>query len=130
MGIFKKGSKVYSIFNFKCPRCHEGDLYKTGTWEFKKSFEMHDSCEHCSQTFMPEPGFYYGAMFLSYIMMGWFCLGFAGLLVAVAGWSVNSAFLVLVIVCALLLVWVFRFSRALWINFNVHFDPKYKGQKG
>jgi len=76
MGIFKKGQKGYSIFNFKCPRCHEGDLFETETFSFQKSFDMHDKCPHCNLNYMPEPGFYYGAMFISYIFMGFFCIGF------------------------------------------------------
>ncbi len=31
-----------------------------------KFAEMNDHCLHCGATFNPEPGFYYGAMFVSY----------------------------------------------------------------
>ena len=28
--MFKKGSKLYSILNNKCPKCNEGDFFVTG----------------------------------------------------------------------------------------------------
>lgn len=28
--------------------------------------EMHDYCQECNASFEPEPGFYFGAMFISY----------------------------------------------------------------
>ena len=70
MGIFRKGSKAYSIFNLKCPKCHEEDLFEKPTFSFQKPFDMREECTHCRQDFFPEPGFYYGAMFISYIFMG------------------------------------------------------------
>ncbi len=124
MGIFKKGSKVYSIFGLKCPRCHEGNLFETGTFEFKEPFEMSKSCAVCNQNFEPEPGFYYGAMFISYIFMGWFCIGFVGILHWVLKWSITASFITLIIVSLLMLVWLFRTSRSMWININVGYDPK------
>ena len=27
---------------------------------------MHENCPHCGQTFYPEPGFYFGAAYISY----------------------------------------------------------------
>ncbi|MFK8101062.1 MAG: DUF983 domain-containing protein [Saprospiraceae bacterium] len=124
MGIFKKGSKIYSTFGLKCPRCHEGDLFETGTFEFNKPFEMPKSCAVCNQNFEPEPGFYYGAMFISYIFMGWFCIGFVGILHWVLKWSIAASFITLIIVSLLMLVWLFRTSRSVWININVGYDPK------
>ncbi|MEL6718022.1 MAG: DUF983 domain-containing protein, partial [Bacteroidota bacterium] len=68
MGIFKKGTKPYSLFKLKCPRCHEADLFETGSFSFQKPFEMHERCPNCNFNNFPEPGFYYGAMFMSYII--------------------------------------------------------------
>lgn len=123
MGIFKKGSKSYSVFGLKCPRCHEGKLFETGTFEFSKPFEMPKHCSVCKQDFEPEPGFYYGAMFISYIFMGWFCIGFLAILHWVLKWSILSSFLLLIVISLLLLVWIFRTSRSVWININVGYDP-------
>lgn len=90
---------------------------------------MKDRCDHCNQNFMPEPGFYYGAMFISYIFMGWFCLGFIALFHWVLGWSTAASFALLLSFCAVIFVYVFRASRSAWIHFNVKYDPKAAGEK-
>lgn len=70
MGSFlKKGTKLYSILHFKCPHCHEGDFFKSNNPYNPKSFsETHDSCDHCKRKLYLEPGFYYGAMYVSYAL--------------------------------------------------------------
>ncbi len=124
MGLFSKGSKIYSIFNLKCPRCHKGDLFETPTFSFQRPFEMPDRCPHCGQRFMPEPGFYYGAMFISYIFMAWFCLGFVAFFHWVLDWSTAASFALLIGVCAVFFVFIFRLARSIWINLNVKYDPR------
>ena len=124
MAILKKGTKLYSILHLKCPRCQEGDLFPTPTFSFKKSFDMPETCPHCGQRYFLEPGFYYGAMFISYLITGFFSLAFIGGMMFGFGLSVDVSFLFLVVVMALLFVWFFRVARAIWINVNV----KYSGQ--
>lgn len=123
MGIFKKGSKIYGMMNFKCPTCHEGNLFKTSTFSFQKSFEMPDQCPNCGQTYMPEPGFYFGAMFISYIFMGFFCIGFVAILHWGFGWSIEASFGLLILIYAIFFVWIFRMARSIWINLMVKYDP-------
>lgn len=129
MGVFKKGTKLYSITKLKCPRCHEGDLFETNSFSFQKPFDMPDECPVCKQSFMPEPGFYYGAMFISYIFMGWFSIGLIALLHWVLDWSTAASFAVLIAFYAISLVWIFRTARAIWININVKYRPEY-GKEG
>lgn len=119
MSIFRKGSKAYSIFGLKCPKCHEADMFETPTFSFKRPFVMKDRCDHCNQNFMPEPGFYYGAMFISYIFMGWFCIGFVALFHWVLDWSTEASFGLLLVVVGIFFVYIFRLARAIWINLNV-----------
>ena len=124
MGIFSKKSKAHSIFELKCPRCHEGDTFETGSWSFKKPFDMHQHCPKCGLNYFPEPGYYYGAMFISYIWTGWFCL----LFVAFFHWYLNLsqtwAFGLLIAFLIVNFVYIFRISRMMWININVGYDPK------
>lgn len=53
------------IFFLKCPRCHEGNLFKGSTYS-THVIDMPKQCEKCKQAFFLEPGFYYGAMYVSY----------------------------------------------------------------
>ena len=113
-----------SISSLKCPKCREGDLFLKETWSFQQPFEMHKRCPNCNQNYMPEPGFYFGAMFISYILWGWFsivlCLG----LVFCFEWSVNGAFALLIFISLIFFVWIFRISRSIWIHINIKFQGK------
>lgn len=123
MAIFGKGSKAYSMFNLKCPKCHEGDLFPTGSFSLDKPFDMYDECPHCGQDYMPEPGFYYGAMFISYIFTGWFCILFVLFVHWVLDWSTAASFAALIAIMAIFFVYIFRLARSIWLNINYRYDP-------
>ena len=123
MAFFRKGSKGYSVANLKCPRCHEEGVFYTGTWAFTKPFDMKGRCSTCDLNYMPEPGFYYGSMFVSYIIWGWFSLIFVGSLIYFGGWGVESSFLVLILISSVFFVWLYRVSRSIWMNINFKYDP-------
>lgn len=123
MSILKKGNKSYSIFNLKCPRCHEGEMFETGSWTFVKPFNMHERCPKCNLNYFPEPGYYYGAMYISYIWTAWFCLLFVGVLHWFLGFSQPITFGVLIAFLSVNFVYIFRISRLMWININVSYNP-------
>ena len=89
---------------------------------------MKECCEHCDLNYLPEPGYYYGAMFISYIFTGWFCIGFVALVHWVWGWGLNVSFLALIAVLALLFVYIYRLARSIWLSINVKYQPE-KGKK-
>ncbi len=64
--MIKKGSKLYSILKRKCPACQEGDFFISKPYDLKNTGKIHDTCSNCSVSFSKEPGFYYGAMYVSY----------------------------------------------------------------
>ena len=64
----KKGTKLYSVLNGKCPHCHEGDFFLSHPYDLKKMGDTYDNCPVCSVTYNPEPGFYFGAMYISYAL--------------------------------------------------------------
>lgn len=123
MKAFKKGSKLYSIAHLKCPKCHEGDLFATKTLSFSKPFDMHKRCPKCAFKMEIEPGFFYGAMLISYTLIVCFCLFFVTACMHYFGWSVDLSFIALVIALIPLYVGIFRFSRLIWLNFYVQYDP-------
>lgn len=126
--MFRKGTKAYSIFNLTCPKCHEEYLFETGSFSFQKPFEMRDECPNCGQDFMPEPGFYYGAMFISYIITGWFSIGFVLFFHWVLDWSTAASFGLLIAISLIYFVYIFRLARSIWLNINYKYDPtKAKG---
>jgi len=129
MGFFSKGSRMYPILHMKCPRCHEGELFDTGSFSFQKPFDMKETCPNCGQRYYPEPGFYYGAMFVSYILYGWFSLILVGFCLLVLGMGVNASIGVLIAISAILFVWVFRISRSIWLGLNVKYQPEHTKNK-
>jgi uncharacterized protein (DUF983 family) len=112
----------------KCPRCQEGDLFAK-PFKFTNPTLMPEHCPICNQKFEPEPGFYYGAMFLSYILSGFFFLGIMGVFLIFLKLSVNAAMALLIFISALTYFFFLRTSRSLWINLMVPYDSKAKEQK-
>jgi uncharacterized protein (DUF983 family) len=118
-----KRSLLTSILGMHCPRCRTGKMFSTGSFSFKRSFDMNSHCPHCQQNLTPEPGFYFGAMFLSYIITGWFSLIIVGIVHWVFKVSLLPSFAILLAILALLFVWFYRISRVLWIHLNVKYQP-------
>ncbi|MBK8701488.1 MAG: DUF983 domain-containing protein [Saprospiraceae bacterium] len=111
-----------SVVKYKCPRCREGELYKA-PFKMSNPLDMHERCSVCGQRTEPEPGFYYGAMFLSYIVTGFLYLSIIGFCIMVLKWSVNQSFLLLLAFVALTYFKTARLSRSLWIHVVVKYDP-------
>lgn len=56
-----------NILNNKCPNCYKGNVFKHHLFHFNFSFpKMNEKCNHCETKFEKEPGFFFGAMFVSY----------------------------------------------------------------
>lgn len=85
---------------------------------------MHVECPVCGQKNEPEPGFYYGAMFISYIIQGWIFLAIALSLVFGAGWSAEAAMGVVILFAILTNNFFFRLARSVWIHIVVKHDPE------
>lgn len=118
-----KISLINSIWNYKCPRCRKGDLF-TSPFQFSKPLDMPAACKVCGQTTLPAPGFYYGSMFLSYIVTGFLYLGIVGLGLMVFKWTINQTFAFLLIFVALTYFRTARLSRSLWIHIMVKYQPE------
>lgn len=121
-----KGTKLYSIFNNKCPKCHQGDFFVTKNPYTADFIKMHDKCPHCSELFNKEVGFYYGAMYVSYgvnIALGVGLFILMVLLLNVGLLIYLFSFLGLVII---LFPWVMRISRLIYINIFVKYDSNKK----
>ena len=113
-----------SILLLKCPRCRKGDQFETSSFSFQKPFDMYDRCPVCNQNYLPEPGFYYGAMFISYIISGWFSIGFVALFHWVFDWSITASFALLIFISAVFFVYIFRLARSIWLHLNVRHQPE------
>jgi hypothetical protein len=119
-------SILYSILNQKCPRCHQGNMFlNRNPYNPSLIYKMPDSCPVCNQSNLPEVGFWWGAMYISYGITVALSVAFVLFFWLVLGWSDwavlggNAALMIL------LLPPVFRYSRAVWFHMFIRFDPKY-----
>ena len=121
--MFKKGSKLYSIFFNKCPRCHEGNfMEENNILNFKKAFKMHKNCSECNLKYMMEPSFYYGAMYVTYALtVGVSIITFI-ITTLLFKLSLLESFIPIVVVLILTAPFSLRFSRIIWINIFVHYN--------
>ena len=120
-----KGSKLYSIFKSKCPRCHEGEFFKYGvSFNPKKITTLHDNCPKCNLKYMMEPSFFFGAMYINYgIAVALFVAIFIIAKVLI-GLSILKSFILIIILSLLLTPINLRLSRIIWINIFVSYDKK------
>lgn len=121
--MLQKGSKLYSVINFKCPKCQEGNLYPTKLTDFSRVFSMYERCPVCNQKYVIEPGFYWGAMYIAYMFSSGVMLVGFGILFFGLGIGIFKSFIILILILMLLYGLIFRLSRAVWINLYVHYDP-------
>ena len=127
----KKGSKAYSIFKHKCARCQEADLFvDPHTYNLGNLFKMHERCPHCDQKHEIEIGFWWGAMYIAYAISSFELLFCFAILFFVFDLEVMTALYSTFAIGFLLAPYVFRTSRAIWLNFFVHYDKTKSWEKG
>ena len=119
-------SLVVSMVGNRCPRCRQGRLFlNKNPYAFKDIEKMPQVCPKCNQDFVIEPGFYFGATYVSYALnVAWLIPMFLFLRFAI-GWSALEwqSLVTLAIVLPALVPIIFRLSRSIWIHFFVKYDP-------
>jgi len=77
---------------------------------------MNKKCPSCESSFEPEPGFYFGAMYISYAFNVALLVGFGIILfLFFEDWSELTYILVLTSLTIVIAPFTFRFSRILWL---------------
>lgn len=56
-----------NVFQEKCPKCNQGLTFKK-TQSIFKIPEMHENCSNCGYHFEREPGYFIGALYISYAL--------------------------------------------------------------
>ena len=100
----------------RCPQCRQGEMFTHGPFVLSKMTSMHRTCSKCGLQFEVEPGFFFGAMYVSYAL---------GIAQAIAVFIVGTFFfentfdlrILPWIVATVLLLSSFntRLSRIIWI---------------
>jgi uncharacterized protein (DUF983 family) len=122
--MIKKGTKMYSVANNKCPRCHEGDFFvHSNSFQFKNNLKIYKKCSNCHLKYMLEPSFYYGAMYISYALTVAFAIA-VFVISYLFGVSIIISFIAIIVSLVILMPVAMRLSRILYINMFVHFDEE------
>lgn len=59
-------NKGLSILKAKCPQCQSGKMFKFSAFKLNGFTQMFNNCPVCHVQFEVEPGFFWGAMYVSY----------------------------------------------------------------
>jgi uncharacterized protein (DUF983 family) len=93
-------------------------------FNWKKFDKMHKSCPVCGEKYTPEPGFYFGAMYISYALyVAFIVTNFVGFVIFL---NVDPIILLYFLIPALiaLTLFFFRIARRVWLNFFVKYDKQ------
>jgi len=118
----------YSTFSNKCPRCHQGDVFKEkNPYKLNKMFSLHETCSHCQLKYEREPSFFYGAMYVSYALTsGWFIIWYLIYLFYLSQFDTLYFALLVSLSILVLSPITLRLSRLIWLNFFYSFDKKFQ----
>lgn len=118
-----KGSKLYSILFNKCPRCQKGNFFAVNNpYNLKKFDEMNPRCPCCDERFEREPGYYTGALYVSYAYYTALIVTSFMVFEVLFEWDLTYFLTVLISLIILLTPPVFRLARLTWINFFISYD--------
>lgn len=117
--------KLSWILRNRCPKCGKGKLFvKANAYDLRHTAAMHSACGSCGEDFEREPGFYFGAAYVSYALTValWIAVLVALMCFDAWGWMEFGMFthpgtflLTGISLLVALLPLIYRLSRSLWI---------------
>ena len=121
-------NKGAAMLQCKCPRCQSGNLFVTKATDLGSFMKMHETCPNCNLRFEIEPGFFWGAMYVSYALTSGLMLVTLGILWL--GFHDPEFWIYVVSIIGVVLItlpWVFRYSRMfmLYLFSPLRFDKNY-----
>ena len=113
------------MLQLRCPRCGVGDLFDGPAYRPASTARMHAACPNCRLDFKREPGFYFGAAYVSYALTIALWVAVLVALLAFDAWGlitfgffthVGTFLTTGVVLLVLLLPLIYRLSRSIWIS--------------
>ena len=112
--------RLRAVLALRCPRCLDGRIWRS-------FLSMNTACPVCGLVFEREPGYFTGAMMVSYALavpaLGAFVIG----LMTLGGLDAVPALVIGDIAYLVLVPFIFRYSRVLWLHFDWSVDPDHRG---
>lgn len=123
MPMLKKGTKLYSILKMKCPQCQEGDFFISTPYDLRKAGEIYEKCPVCKVKYSKEPGFYYGAMYVSYALtVALFVTLWVSFNLFFDNVPVGLQIFIIISSTILLTPYLYALSKIIWANFFIKYD--------
>lgn len=111
-------SKLQAALKGLCPRCRQGKIFMKPFYSPRGFDEMYEHCPHCGLRYEVEPGYFIGAMYVSYAISGGVALVLGFLIFYLGhdpdGWVYASIVAPVMIVIAPV---NFRISRVIWLHY-------------
>ncbi len=118
-----KGSKFYSIFKGKCPRCQEGDFFEGSFFRGTPKKE----CPHCKMKYEKEPGFFQGSYYVTYSLgVATIVTVSVAMLVLFPNASFNTMMYTVLASLIILTPFTYPLSKIIWANFFTAYEPESK----
>lgn len=122
--MLKKGTKLNSILTGSCPKCQNESMYEdTNPYHLSETLKMRKECSHCHLKYMIEPSFFYGSMYVSYAVGVAIATAIFVISFLILGLSLLASFVSIFVGMIVLLPFILRVSRNIWINIFI----KYQG---
>lgn len=88
---------------------------------------MDNNCTVCGQDFVIEPGFYYGALWMSYPVVVLITIVLTSIFYLYLDYSLAYFMLILCAVMFTIQPYIIRLGRAMWINIFVKYEERKVG---
>jgi len=119
---------IIPILKQKCPACHSGDFFKhPHGYRLREIGDTHKNCPNCGQRFMLEPGFFFGAAYVSYALNVALMVSCAVAVYVLFEETTPEHYVVAIIGMTLLLFpGIFRLSRIIWATMFIPYGGEKK----
>ena len=109
-------SQFLSLLKGKCPQCKKRSIFNTVQGLFFLSIpEMDQVCKNCNFKYEKEPGFFFGAMFVSYALAVAEFVAFAVVFYFILHFPILYTFFGVIFFALLLSTTNYKYSRIIWI---------------
>ena len=110
-------SMVLNVIQCKCPNCKKGKMFSNrGNILLFKIPEMKTKCEVWDFKFEKEPGFFFGAMFVSYALaVGQMIISLV-IFWQIIDFSPLKVFIIIALIALLLSTLNYKISRSIWVH--------------
>ena len=109
--------RLRAVVRLRCPRCLDGAV-------FASLWKMHPHCLSCRLQYEREPGYFTGAMYVSYGLGLALCAPLGVALIVLGGFSTNQSILTIAVMAPFLTPLLFRYSRVVWMHIDQLLDPR------